>query len=73
MEDFISMGDAAKHFRTQVWRIRRLFETETLPEPPRFDGRRVIPRDLLPKLRAALKERGWLNTAKQWEPQSASN
>jgi hypothetical protein len=42
------------------WRIRRLFEDRTLPEPERFAGKRSIPLELVPEIAAALKARGWL-------------
>ena len=43
------------------WRIRRLFEAGTLPEPARFCGRRAIPRESIPQIVDALRARGWLS------------
>ena len=40
---------------SDTWRVRRLFEDGTLPEPPRFAGRRAIPRELLPDIFGKLK------------------
>lgn len=45
---------------TDEWRIRRLFEDGTLPEPQRFAGKRAIPSDLIPLIVDALRDRGWL-------------
>ncbi|MGA2034439.1 MAG: hypothetical protein ABSG68_19510 [Thermoguttaceae bacterium] len=46
--------------RTETWRVRRLFEDGTLPEPPRFAGKRAIPRETLSTIFDKLRERGWL-------------
>ena len=43
-----------------TWRIRRLFEAGVLPEPPRFAGKRAIPRETIPAIVDALRARGWL-------------
>ncbi len=45
---------------TDEWRVRRLFETKALPETPRFAGKRAIPRETLPAIVDALRDRGWL-------------
>lgn len=50
----------AEFVGVDVWRIRRLFEDGTLPEPPRFAGKRAIPRSLVPRIVDALRARGWL-------------
>ena len=42
------------------WKIRRLFEDGTLPEPPKFGGKRAIPSSLIPEIVVALRARGWL-------------
>lgn len=44
----------------EEWRVRRLFEDGTLPEPPRFAGKRIIFRDRLPEILDSLRARGWL-------------
>ena len=44
----------------EEWRIRRLFEGGTLPEPPRFAGKRVISCDQIPAVVDALRAHNWL-------------
>ena len=46
----------------EEWRVRRLFESGTLPEPPRFAGKRAIPREQIPDVVDALRARRWLPT-----------
>ena len=46
------------------WQIRRLFEDGTLPEPPKFGGKRVTQPSLLPDIIAAMRRRGWLPSEK---------
>ena len=48
---------------TEEWRVRRVFEDGTLPEPDRFAGKRAIPGEMIPAIVDALRERGWLPTA----------
>ena len=55
-------------FGTDEWRVRRLFEDGTLPEPDRFAGKRAIPREMLPAIVDALRDRGWLPEAEVVEP-----
>ena len=40
------------------WQVRRLFEDGTLPEPPKFGGKRVISATTIPSIVAAMQERG---------------
>lgn len=49
-------------FSVQVseWQVRRLFEDGTLPEPPKFGGKRIIEASRLPEIVAAMRARGWL-------------
>jgi len=42
------------------WRVRRLFQDGTFPEPPKFGGKRAIPAESVPAIIGALRERGWL-------------
>ena len=42
------------------WRVRRLFEVGRLPEPGRFAGKRAIPRESIPAIVDALRERKWI-------------
>jgi hypothetical protein len=44
----------------ETWRVRRLFESGTLPEPGRFAGKRAIPAALVPEIVDALRARLWL-------------
>lgn len=54
--------EVAEILGTVEWRVRRLFEDGTLPEPARFAGKRAISRDQLPRILDALRDRGWLDT-----------
>lgn len=60
MPDIYSTRQMADLLGTQTWRVRRLYEDGTLPEPPRFAGKRAIPRESLPAILDALRNRGWL-------------
>lgn len=60
MADFHSTREVADFLGTDTWRVRRLFEDETLPEPGRFAGKRAIPAELIPRIVDALRARGWL-------------
>jgi hypothetical protein len=60
MRQYLSTREVADRYGQPVWRIRRLFEDCTLPEPERFAGKRSIPLELVPEIAAALKARGWL-------------
>ena len=44
----------------EEWKIRRLFEDGTLPEPVKFGGKRVILPEMVPHITEALRDRGWL-------------
>jgi hypothetical protein len=60
MPDRYSTREVAEIFSTETWRVRRLFEDGTLPEPQRFAGKRAIPRAMLPAVLDALRARGWV-------------
>jgi hypothetical protein len=45
---------------TDLWRVRRLFQDGTLPEPDRFAGKRAIPSSMIPAITDELRARGWL-------------
>lgn len=66
MPNFFSTREIADTLGTQEWRVRRLFEDKTLPEPDRFVGKRAIPGESIPAIIDALRARGWL-------PQAASD
>lgn len=63
MESHLTTGQAAALLGTDEWRLRRLFEDGTLPEPPRFGGLRIIAGTDLPAIIDALRARGWLAIA----------
>ena len=60
MENFFSTREVAEILGTETWRVRRLFEDGSLPEPARFVGKRTIPGTLLPEIVDELRRRGWL-------------
>ena len=61
MPNFFTTRELADILGTDTWRIRRLFEDSTLPEPSRFAGKRAIPREALPAIVEALQARGWFS------------
>jgi hypothetical protein len=52
--------EVAEVLGTDEWRVRRLFEDGTLPEPERFGGKRAICQQGIPPIVDALRWRGWL-------------
>lgn len=60
MPHFFTTREVADLFKSQTWRVRRLYEDGTLPEPPRFAGKRAIPREQLPAIVDELRRRGWI-------------
>ena len=60
MRSFLSTREVAELLSTETWRVRRLFEDGTLPEPGRFAGKRAIPGSSIPAIVDALRARGWL-------------
>ena len=68
MEAAFTTGDVARFVGTDEWRIRRLFEDGTLPEPTRFGGKRAIPSKLIPAIVDALRARGWLPESAEATP-----
>ncbi len=63
MPEFFTTREIAQLLGSSTWRVRRLFEDGTLPEPPRFGGKRAIPRAALPSIIDALRARGWMEAA----------
>ncbi|WP_339911865.1 hypothetical protein [Symmachiella dynata] len=61
MPSIFSTREVAEILGTQEWRVRRLFEDGTLPEPDRFAGKRAIPRESLPLILDKLRDRGWIS------------
>ena len=60
MSGFYTTRELADTPGTVTWRIRRLFDDGTLPEPPRFAGKRAIPGHMIPQIIDALRARRWL-------------
>ena len=60
VREFYSTRDVAEILGSLTWRVRRLYEDGTLPEPPRFAGKRAIPPSHIPMIVDALRDRGWL-------------
>jgi len=58
--ELLTTRQVADALGTDEWRVRRLFEDRTLPEPPKFGGKRVISKRQLPRIAAAMRSRGWL-------------
>jgi hypothetical protein len=61
MPNFFSTRELADVLGTDTWRVRRLFEDGTIPEPARFAGKRAIPGTLIPTIVDELRNRGWLH------------
>jgi hypothetical protein len=62
MENIYSTAQVAAILGCETWRVRRLFEDGTLPEPNRFAGKRAIQSSSVPMIVDALRARGWLPT-----------
>lgn len=60
MKDHYTTRELAEFLGTSEWRVRRLFQSRVLGETPRFAGKRAIPRERIPEIVDALRERGWL-------------
>jgi hypothetical protein len=60
MANFYSTSDIARTLGVETWRVRRLFESQALPEPGRFAGKRAIPDVMVPVIVDELRARGWL-------------
>lgn len=63
MSSIFTTREIADLLSTDEWRVRRLFEDGTLGDPPRFAGKRVITREMIPAIIDALRDRGWLKKA----------
>ncbi len=61
MPNYFSTRQIAEILGTDTWRVRRLFQDGTLPEPDRFAGKRTITGSQIPAIVDALRDRGWLN------------
>lgn len=60
MPAIFTTREIAELLGAKTWRVRRLFESGRLPEPPKFGGKRAISREMIPAIVDALRERNWL-------------
>jgi hypothetical protein len=60
MSEIFTTAQLGKLLGVETWRVRRLYEDGTLPDPPRFGRARAIPRQSIPEIVDALRARGWL-------------
>ena len=72
MPTVLSTRDVADLLSVDNWKVRRLFEDGSLPEPARLAGRRAIPREMLPAIVDAMRGRGWLPAATSEQREVAS-
>ena len=68
MQTISTVGQIARLLGIDEWRVRRLFEDGTLPEPSRFGGKRVISAAEIPAIVDALRSRGWLPQSTEARP-----
>jgi hypothetical protein len=59
-DDYISLGAVARLYQLPLWKVRRLYETGRLAEPPRIGVYRLIRRSDLPIIERALRAAGFL-------------
>jgi hypothetical protein len=57
---FLTIGDVAKHFGCEAWKVRRVYERGLLPPAARVGAYRVIFPAELPLVEAALRKLGYL-------------
>jgi hypothetical protein len=60
MGELYSTSQVAQMLGIEEWKVRRLFEDHTLPEPPRISGRRLISQRYIQTIRRACQARRWL-------------
>ncbi len=65
MAALLTTRQVAKLVGVETWRVQRLFEDGNVPEPERFGGKRAITSQEVPRIIDALRERGWLESAKE--------
>ncbi len=63
MPPLLTTRDVAALLGVDEWRVRRVYEDGTLPEPSRLGGIRVLTGADLPAIIDALRDRGWLRAA----------
>jgi hypothetical protein len=57
---YLTLGEVARRYGVPVWRVRRLYERELLPQAPRAATWRLVAVRDLPKVRKALQAAGYL-------------
>lgn len=60
LSQYLTLGQIADKLGVQLWRLRRLFERGILSEPARVGQNRVVHVRLLPTIKQALEEAGYL-------------
>jgi hypothetical protein len=63
LANHLTVGDVAKLYGVAAWQVRRCVDRLDV-EVPRAGGWRLIPRELLGDVAAALRDCGWLPSAK---------
>ena len=58
MQRTFATHEIADLLGAETRQVRRLFEDGTLTEPPRCDGQRVIPAEMVPAIIGSLADRG---------------
>ena len=70
MSDLLTTRQVADMLGIAEWRVRRLFESGSLPEPQKFGGKRMILRALIPAIVDALRSRDWLQPTEAKEQEN---
>ena len=61
MQKLFTTREVAERLGVSEWQVRRLFEDDTLSEPQKFGGKRMIPQSRIALIRQAMESRGWLD------------
>jgi DNA-binding transcriptional MerR regulator len=61
----LSLGDVARRLQVPAWAIRRLFEKQLLPAPPRMGSWRVFTEEDVPLIQQTLRESGLAASARE--------
>jgi DNA-binding transcriptional MerR regulator len=59
----MSLSEVANHFSVPAWKLRRLFTSGLIPNPPRVGHYRAFVFEQLPIVRAALESAGYLKSS----------
>lgn len=68
MSSHLTVGEVARIYSTDQWRIRRIVDALDT-QIPRAGQYRLIPHHLLPTIAIELQNRGWLPSAEEVVPQ----